>query len=201
MNRIVLLFMLALISLPTHTQTLPSSGPITVPHGPVHGPLVIQMKTPADGRAPPRELHIVTTTSGEIMSEDQRGLVMGQSGPISLPGMDSVMAMRRPTLGLELVNLSSRLGGYFGVKSGVLVVSSDTPALGIQDGDVITQIDGRQPSTAQQARLILSSYSFGEKMVIHLVREKKALTLSVVTPEIPKVLQGVIQGKIPHTTD
>ena len=62
--------------------------------------------------------------------------------------------------GMEFATLSERLGSYFGVKSGVLVVRAG-PADGpwkLQDGDVILSIDGRTPTSAAHAGRILRSY-------------------------------------------
>ena len=55
--------------------------------------------------------------------------------------------------------MSEQLGGYFGVKTGVLVVrAGGNDTFKLQDGDVILAIDGREPSSAQHAGRILRSY-------------------------------------------
>ena len=85
--------------------------------------------------------------------------------------------------GIEFATLTERLGGYFGVKSGVLVVrAGNNPAFKLQDGDVILAIDGRTPSSAQHAGRILRSYSRGEKLTIRVQRDRKAQTLEVTVP-------------------
>jgi hypothetical protein len=85
--------------------------------------------------------------------------------------------------GIEFATLSERLGGYFGVKSGVLVVrAGNNQAFKLQDGDVILAIDGRTPSDAQHAGRILRSYSPGEKLSIRVQRDRKAQTLEVTVP-------------------
>jgi S1-C subfamily serine protease len=85
--------------------------------------------------------------------------------------------------GIEFATLTERLGGYFGVKSGVLVVrAGNNPAFKLQDGDVILAIDGRTPSSAQHAGRILRSYSPGEKLTIRVQRDRKAQTLEVTVP-------------------
>ncbi len=51
--------------------------------------------------------------------------------------------------GAEFATLSERLGGYFGVKAGVLVVRAGANSpFKLQDGDVILAIDGRDATTA-----------------------------------------------------
>lgn len=85
--------------------------------------------------------------------------------------------------GIEFATLTERLGGYFGVKSGVLVVrAGNNPAFKLQDGDVILAIDGRTPSSAQHAGRILRSYSPGEKLTIRVQRDRKAQNLEVTVP-------------------
>jgi len=85
--------------------------------------------------------------------------------------------------GLEFASLSEKLGGYFGVKSGVLVVraAANSP-LKLQDGDVILGIDGRAPTSAQQAGRILRSYSPGEKFTLRVQRDRKAQNIEATMP-------------------
>lgn len=83
--------------------------------------------------------------------------------------------------GLEFATLSERLGSYFGVKSGVLVVragSADNPWK-LQDGDVILTIDGRTPTSAAHASRILRSYQPGEKVKLRVQRDRKAQEIEV----------------------
>jgi hypothetical protein len=99
------------------------------------------------------------------------------------PGPDGPMTFQleaREFQGLELATLSPRLGGYFGAKAGVLVVRAGGSPLKLEDGDVITAIDGREPTSATHATRILRSYQQGEKVVIKLVRDHKAQQVEVV---------------------
>ncbi len=85
--------------------------------------------------------------------------------------------------GVEFATLSEKLGSYFGVKSGVLVVrAGSNPAFKLQDGDVILAIDGREPSSAQHAARILRSYTDGEKFTLRIQRDRKAQTIEVTMP-------------------
>jgi S1-C subfamily serine protease len=85
--------------------------------------------------------------------------------------------------GIEFATLSERLGSYFGVKSGVLVVrAGNNPAFKLQDGDVILAIDGREPNSAQHAGRILRSYQPGEKLTIRVQRDRKTQNLEVTAP-------------------
>ena len=99
------------------------------------------------------------------------------------PGPEGPMAFQmeaREFHGLELATLSPRLGGYFGAKAGVLVVRAGGSQLKLEDGDVLTAIDGREPTSATHATRILRSYQPGEKVVLKLVRDHKAQQVEVV---------------------
>jgi S1-C subfamily serine protease len=85
--------------------------------------------------------------------------------------------------GAEFATLSERLGGYFGVKTGVLVVRAGVNStLKLQDGDVILSIDGREATTAQQAGRILRSYQPGEKLTLKVQRDRKTQNVDGVAP-------------------
>ena len=85
--------------------------------------------------------------------------------------------------GIEFASLSERLGGYFGVKAGVLVVRAGANSpLKLQDGDVILAIDGREATTAQQAGRILRSYQPGEKLTLKVQRDRKAQNIDGTAP-------------------
>jgi S1-C subfamily serine protease len=118
-------------------------------------------------------------------------------GMPGLPGMGGPFQQRREIIinrgdeggmgmrffGIEFATLTERLGSYFGVKSGVLVVrAGNNAAFKLQDGDVILAIDGRTPSNAQHAGRILRSYSPGEKLSIRVQRDRKAQNLEVTVP-------------------
>lgn len=85
--------------------------------------------------------------------------------------------------GMEFATVSDRLGDYFGVDSGVLVVRAGADApYGLQDGDVILAIDGRTPTDAQHAGRILRSYQPGEKVKLRVQRDRKAIDLDAAAP-------------------
>lgn len=124
------------------------------------------------------------------------GAAPGMPGLPGLPGLGGAREERRIIInrgdegargmrfrGIEFATLSEKLGSYFGVKSGVLVVrAGSNPAFKLQDGDVILAIDGRTPSDAQHAGRILRSYSSGEKLTIRVQRDRKAQNLDVTVP-------------------
>src|SRR5205814_776070 len=90
--------------------------------------------------------------------------------------------------GMELASITPKLGAYFGVTDGVLVVQApDSAAFKLEDGDVIQSIDGRKPENGAHALRILRSYGGGEKLNIAVLRQHKPLTLAVTMPEHPEM--------------
>jgi S1-C subfamily serine protease len=62
----------------------------------------------------------------------------------------------------ELVTLTPGLGRYFGADKGVLVAHAPEDSdFGLQDGDVIVAIGGREPQSGRHAMRILRSYQPG----------------------------------------
>jgi len=85
---------------------------------------------------------------------------------------------------MQLMTLSAGLGRYFGTDKGVLVVRAPTRSdFKLQDGDVILSIDGREPTSGAHATRILASYQAGEKVTLHIMRDRKPLNLEVTLPE------------------
>ena len=84
----------------------------------------------------------------------------------------------------ELVSVTPGLGRYFGTDKGVLVARAPSDsALGLQDGDVIVAIGGREPQSGSHAMRILRSYQPGESVEIRVLRDRKAQTLKATVPE------------------
>jgi S1-C subfamily serine protease len=120
----------------------------------------------------------------------------GQAAPRvgALPAMPAIEAM--PPLvrdmhwllagwgDAELVTLTPGLGRYFGAEKGVLVARApEDAALGLQDGDVILAIGGREPESGSHAMRILRSYEPGESVDLKILRDRRAQTLSGKIPE------------------
>ena len=115
--------------------------------------------------------------------------VMARSSPMfdfdfsNFPEVQPFM-YHRPLMDMELVTLSPGLGSYFGSDKGVLVVRApEDGALKLQDGDVILDIDGRQPRSGSHATRILASYQPGEKITLHIIRQHKTQQLEATLPE------------------
>ena len=88
-----------------------------------------------------------------------------------------------PWSDLEVATLSPKLGSYFGTDHGVLVVqASSSGSLKLEDGDVITAIDGREPKDGPHALRILGSYRPGESLHLRVVRQHRAIDIEAVAP-------------------
>ena len=89
--------------------------------------------------------------------------------------------------GLELATITPKLGAYFGVTDGVLVVQAPKDgAFRLEDGDVLQSIDGRKPDNGPHALRILRSYRPGEKLNVTVLRQRKPVTLAVTMAERPE---------------
>jgi S1-C subfamily serine protease len=80
---------------------------------------------------------------------------------------------------LELAPLNPDLGRYFGTEEGVLVISAPKDsALGLRGGDVVLQVDGREPSGPSHLLRILRSYEAGESFKLDIMRDRKRQTVT-----------------------
>jgi S1-C subfamily serine protease len=85
---------------------------------------------------------------------------------------------------LELVTLTPELGSYFGATDGLLVVRApDEPRIGLQDGDVILDIAGREPTSPEHAMRILMSFEPGETLRFSIMRRQRRETVEYTIPE------------------
>jgi C-terminal processing protease CtpA/Prc len=110
----------------------------------------------------------------------------GTAGPGPGPMVQHFRFWPGEFAGLELASITPRLGEYFGVTEGVLVVSAaKEDAFKLEDGDVIQGIDGRKPDDGPHALRILRSYRAGEKLNLTVLRQRKPVTLDVTMPERP----------------
>ena len=84
---------------------------------------------------------------------------------------------------IELVSLTPALGEYFGVNEGLLVVRAGRASeLGFRDGDVIIDLAGREPQSAEHALRILASFEPGESLQAAVMRQKKRESLTIRVP-------------------
>lgn len=81
--------------------------------------------------------------------------------------------------GLDLVAMNEGLGAYFDVSEGVLVAAvGDRTSLGLQPGDVIVAIGGREVRDPVHARSIIASYRADEPIEFGVVRNGGRVTVN-----------------------
>jgi S1-C subfamily serine protease len=87
-------------------------------------------------------------------------------------------------LDMEMVALNPELGEYFNTDRGVLVVLAPTDeSIGLESGDVILSIDGREVRDPSHAMRILRSYESDEELSLSIVRHGRSQTLTGTVPE------------------
>lgn len=89
-----------------------------------------------------------------------------------------------PWSDMQLVALTPELGSYFGAQKGLLVVRGPgSDSLRLQDGDVILDIGGREPTTPEHALRILASFQPGETLKMTIMRKQRRETLEFKLPD------------------
>lgn len=84
---------------------------------------------------------------------------------------------------LELVELNPDLGGYFGVKDGVLVVQAPPESLfKIRPGDVLLKVGEFRPRTPQEAFEVLHTHEPGKPITIQVLRKGDKIELTSLLP-------------------
>jgi S1-C subfamily serine protease len=87
-------------------------------------------------------------------------------------------------LDMEMVALNPELGEYFNTDRGVLVVRAPSDdSIGLEAGDVILSIDGREVHDPSHAMRILRSYESDEELTLSIVRHGRSQTLTGTVPE------------------
>lgn len=85
-----------------------------------------------------------------------------------------------------LATLTPQLARYFGTEQGVLVVRAPIGgAFRLEDGDVLTAIDGRVPRDGPHALAVLQSYRPGEKLELQVLRQRRLHRIEVEVPRVP----------------
>ncbi len=101
------------------------------------------------------------------------------------PGAPEELIVRRLRLGgfhqhgLELAAVNTDLGAYFGTDRGVLVTAvEEESSLGLQAGDVILAIGGRDVEDPGHVHSILASYRPDEEVRLRVVRERRTIDVT-----------------------
>lgn len=83
---------------------------------------------------------------------------------------------RMDRFGLEMVELNSALGEYFGTTRGVLVTDVDEDSrLGLRPGDVILRVGDEEVSTPDRVRALLGSYHGEEDVPLRIRRNGREI--------------------------
>lgn len=140
------------------------------------GPL---MWTPDGEGAQPRPMPL-PLISPEVRTEIIR---MGPTGDCK--GEDCRLPLLAETFrwsGLNLAAVDGQLGRYFGTDHGVLVVSTGPELDGLQAGDVIQRIDGKDVKTPREAMAALRDKPADSKVGVTYLRDRKSATAQITVP-------------------
>ena len=86
--------------------------------------------------------------------------------------------------GLELTQVNTKLGRYFGVDSGALVLeAANLGDSDLQSGDVIIAIEGEPVSDPQQTMRLLGGFEPGEQITVQIMRDRKQQEVLLIAPE------------------
>lgn len=85
--------------------------------------------------------------------------------------------------GLNLASVDARLGRYFGTNRGVLVLSMPEDMGGLQPGDVILRLDGKDVNTPREAMAAAHARKPGTAVQVEYLRDRKQATTSIKLPE------------------
>lgn len=99
------------------------------------------------------------------------------------PGADHDMAFATRWQGLNMTELNPQLGRYFGINSGVLVLSPNKSFSQLQAGDVITKLDGKPVTNPRDVLRLMHGKKEGNKINLEIMRERKLLSVTVIAPK------------------
>lgn len=107
-----------------------------------------------------------------------------------------------PWWGINLAELNTDLGRYFGSDQGVLVLSTDGDALtGVKAGDVIQQVAGSKVIRPEDALRRLRDQPTGSQVAIQVIRDRKPVTLSVRVPDNQSLFEMMPPPEPPQPPD
>ncbi|WP_181444119.1 PDZ domain-containing protein [Pseudoxanthomonas sp. z9] len=84
--------------------------------------------------------------------------------------------------GLNLSSVDPQLGRYFGTDSGVLVLSTGPELEGLQAGDVIRRIEGRDVATPREVMEALRGKPVDSAVKVEYLRDRRTATSSIRIP-------------------
>lgn len=84
--------------------------------------------------------------------------------------------------GLNLATVDAQLGRYFGADRGVLVLSTGPDLAGLQPGDVIQRIDGKDVNSPRDAMAALRGKAADSRVGVTYLRDRKSATTQITVP-------------------
>ncbi len=144
-----------------------------------------------DGNAP----HMTAEGEREIIFAEGDDDVFVSSGPgrmeirrIARGGApDSRTAPRMPPAfrfsGLNLVSVDAKLGRYFGTDKGVLVLGEQKALEGLQSGDVLLSLNGKEVNSPRDAMTYIDSQEPKSQLKAQIMRDKKQQNVTVTLGE------------------
>ena len=85
--------------------------------------------------------------------------------------------------GLNLAAVDAGLGRYFGTDKGALVLSTGKDLQGLEAGDVVRMIDGKQVAGPRDVMEALRARKAGEKVAVEFLRDKATRRADIAVPE------------------
>lgn len=95
-----------------------------------------------------------------------------------------ITLMAGPWADMELVTVNEGLGRYFGTSEGLLVVKAPEHTDGLQVGDVILNINGREVPSPSRAMRILRTYEPSEEITLEIMRDQRRQTVTITAPDL-----------------
>jgi S1-C subfamily serine protease len=128
-------------------------------------------------------LQVVAAPPGPVAAGPEgAGPMFDAFVPAGVAGMPPV-ALRHVAVAqlgdMELVSMSPRLGRYFGVDAGVLVVQAPAADSELEDGDVITHVDGSPVDEPADVVRALASADAGVAVPANVMRDQASIVVSL----------------------
>jgi len=106
----------------------------------------------------------------------------GRTG-VATPGVSAFTFTTSALARIEMAPMNDKLGAYFGVTTGVLVVNVPVEGnMSLQPGDVITAVDGRRIETPNEFLRVLRTYDRDRSFTLQVTRQKRQ---EVITTKLP----------------
>jgi serine protease Do len=137
---------------------------------------------------------VIGINTAKISSEDVDGVGFAISSDSAKPVIDELITkgyVTRPYLGASLVTVTSAIANYYrlGTDTGALIsqIAQNGPAAkaGLKVGDVITAVDGKTITTADDVIKAIRSHSIGDTIQVNFYRGNNLQSAAVTLAENP----------------